>query len=202
MVKKYLRRIGLSLLVLSVMACSSKNLLEKKYLGKQYNYKKLQKCKLTDSGHHLWKYKHLYIDYDYSIDHETNTIAFEGTIKFNPKYLEEQTTLYSLISSDCEVHVLFADKSGKIVAVELFYVGIGGDIYKLAPFKQTLPYDNSYCYVIFGYHLRWTAAMIKKPIARILEQHNTPERYSYNESTINALEKVLLSVEFLNPKTV
>jgi hypothetical protein len=158
MKKKHLRSIGVFLLLLSVSACSTKSSLEKQFLGKQFNYCQLQNYKLTNSGHHLWKHKHLHIDYDYSIDHEANTITFDGTVKFNPDYIKEQTMLYSLFSSRCEFRVLFADKAGKVVAVELFYMLLGADIYESVPFKETLPYDDSYCHVIFFYYLHTTSA--------------------------------------------
>jgi hypothetical protein len=142
------------LLVLCLSACSNVSYVERKYKGKQFKAQSLKK--LNDSGHHLWKGKRFDIEYDYSIDNKSKTIAFEGMFTYTVplekrEYISEQVLLeYEYF----QLIILFADYCRKIIAVESANIKPGQYLVDPFKFKATVPYKESYAYIHFSYAYR------------------------------------------------
>ena len=142
------------LLVLFLSACTNAAYIERIYKGKQFN-PDLFKI-LYDSGHHLWKHENFDVEYDYSIDNESKTITFEGMFTYTVpveerKYISEQVLLeYEYF----ELILLFADYSGKVISIESPKIKPGRSIVDPFKFKATVPYKNSYAYILFSYAYR------------------------------------------------
>lgn len=152
-------RLSFVTLVLSFMltvACTARSL-EKEYLGKNLTNLNLISKPLaqTESGYHFWSLEHLDIDYDYFIDRTAKTITLDGKIKYTlGKYETGFGSESVLLNIDrCEFRVLFADIDTKVVAVEVFNIYPRSNLFEPAPFKETLPYDNSYRFMVLGYYL-------------------------------------------------
>lgn len=128
---------------------------KKKYIGKTWDLKHLNS--LNDSGQHSQVMKSFDIGYDYSIDQNAKTITLDGTMKYNKtsdesKYHSETVLLEVKF---CEVRVFFADATGKILNVEVFFTGHGQNIFDPIEFNESLPFSDQYKYMSLGYNVYW-----------------------------------------------
>ena len=155
MVKKYLWVIEVLFLFIFVSACTTKAVLEKKFLGEKIKYVQTKAFSKSGSGRHFWRHKHLDIDYKYSIDSEAKTITFEGTAKYNLSIDEStyRTETVLLNVTRCEFRLLFTDRDRDVIAVEVFNVYPDTPIFEKVPFKKMLRFDDSYHGLYFAYFL-------------------------------------------------
>ena len=142
-----------SIVVLLTAGCTS-SILESKYIGERLPVPMLQQI-TPPSGHHFWKHKHLDIDYDYTIDGQAQTITFNGTIQYNRKPEESQyhseTVLFDI--ERCEFRLLFTDNNGEVIGVAVENIFPDKNIYETIPFNKTIPYKDTYEYMMFGYYM-------------------------------------------------
>lgn len=140
--------------VFVISACSTADRLEDKYKGKQINPNNFKY--LSNNGHHFQKLKHFDIDYNYSIDTESKKITLEGTAIYTVPYEERKYRSEQVLLkvSLFEIILVFADLSGKVVAVESFYFNPNSSLVDPIQFKGTVPYESHYDLIYFGYSFR------------------------------------------------
>lgn len=142
------------LFVFFLSACSNVGYLERKYLGRQCDPKLLKE--INDLGHHRWKLRNFDVYYDYSINHNANTITFEGKFTYNVpvekrEYISEQVLLeYEYF----ELILVFAGHSGKIIAIDSVEIEPGRFLVDPFEFKAEAPYKNNYDSILFSYAFR------------------------------------------------
>ncbi len=151
--RKVLWGVALCLIVSFFPACTASKMAERKYLGKTWPTSSF--CRLDDSGHNRQNTQHFDIEYDYTVNRNTNMIEISGTMTYNVSIAEakyhSETVLLKV--ENCEVILLFADSTGKINSVKGFHLKTGKNIYDPLPFEQKIPFDEAYQLLRIGYNV-------------------------------------------------
>jgi len=76
-------------------------------------------------------------------------------MKYNLKPEESQyhseTVLLDIVR--CEFRLLFTDESREVIGVAVDNIFPDKNIYETVSFNRTIPYKNTYKYMLFGYYM-------------------------------------------------
>lgn len=146
---------GLFTIIVFITGCTTSKMIERKYLGK--TLPSLQWDTLYDSGHNMQKTKHFDIEYDYVVDHNSQTISFSGNMKYNltadeSKYQSETILLKVTM---CEIIVMFTDERMRIIDVKGFFAKSFENIFEPIPFEVKIPFKKEYEMVSVTYQVKY-----------------------------------------------